>query len=396
MSDRAGGPTDGGGPSGPESDRPLADRAADSLLRMAGLLVKEFRQIFRDPRLARVIFISPLIQLVVFGYAVSTDLWETSTIVVDHDRTRASRELVESLTSSGYFRVTERSDRGPDIVGALDHGDAVVGIQIPPDFSTRLRDGDAHVQLLLDGTNSNTASVARSYAERILLRYGLETAAPDAPEAVELRERAWYNPSLESRNYNVPAVVGALILLVCLLLTSLAVVREREIGTLEQLKVSPLSPGELIVGKTLPFAVIGLVDLAIVTGAALLWFDVPFRGTAGPLLLASVLYLMSGLGLGLLISTISKTQQEAFMGSFLVFMPAILLSGFMFPVSSMPESFQWLTVVNPVRHYVEIVRDVFLKGTGVWTMWPKFAALLALGAGLLWIATVRFRRDAQG
>lgn len=370
-------------------------RSRDSLLRMWGLLIKEFRQIFRDPRLARVIFISPLIQLVVFGYAVSTDLWETSTVVVDHDRTRSSRELVESLTSSGYFRVTGRSDRGRDIVRALDRGDAVVGIQIPPDFSTRLRDGDARVQLLFDGTNSNTASVAKSYAERIVLQYGLERASAAPPEAVELRERAWYNPSLESRNYNVPAVVGALILLVCLLLTSLAVVREREIGTLDQLEVSPLTAGELIVGKTLPFAVIGLVDLAIVTGAALLWFDVPFRGTVGPLLLASVLYLLSGLGLGLLISTISKTQQEAFMGSFLVFMPAILLSGFMFPVSSMPRSVQLFTLVNPVRHYIEIVRDIFLKGTGVWTMWPEFAALVALGAGLLWVATVRFRRGVQ-
>lgn len=378
------------------TDRALRDRAADSLLRMAGLLVKEFRQIFRDPRLARVIFISPLIQLVVFGYAVSTDLGETSTIVVDHDRTQASRRLVESLTASGYFRVSERSDRGGDIVRALDHGDAIVGVQIPPDFSARLRAGDARVQVLLDGSNSNTASVAQSYAERIILRYGLERTATGAPEAVELRERAWYNSSLESRNYNVPAVVGALILLVCLLLTSLAVVREREIGTLEQLEVSPLTPGELIVGKTVPFAVIGLVDLAIVTGAALLWFDVPFRGAVWPLLLASVLYLLSGLGLGLLISTISKTQQEAFMGSFLVFMPAILLSGFMFPVSSMPASFQWLTLVNPMRHYIEIVRDVFLKGTGVWAMWPKFGALLALGAGLLLIATVRFRRETRG
>ena len=391
----------------------MTERVLDSARRMGGLLVKEFRQLFRDPRLARLIFVSPLIQLVVFGYAVSTDLWETSTLVVDHDRTRASRELVQSLTASGYFRVTARSDRDRDMVRALDHGVAIVGLQIPPDFSARLREGDATVQLLFDGTNSNTASVARSYAERIVLQFGLErgVASGGAVSAgrgwtgpgagagtggVELRERAWYNPSLESRNYNVPAVVGTLIMLVCLLLTALAVVREREIGTLEQLEVSPLTPGELIVGKTVPFAIIGLVDLAIVTGAALLWFQVPFRGAAGPLLLSSVLYLLSGLGLGLLISTISRTQQEAFMGSFLVFMPAILLSGFMFPVSSMPRSFQWLTVVNPVRHYIEIVRDVFLKGTGVAAMWPKFAALAALGAGLLWIATLRFRRETAG
>ncbi len=367
-----------------------------SLERVWGLVVKEFRQVFRDPRMARVIFISPLVQLMVFGYAVSTDLWKTSTFVVDHDQTRASREMVEALTSSGYFQVTGRSDRPADMVRALEGGQAIVGLEIPANFSTRLREGSgAPVQLLLDGTNSNTASVARSYGERIILAYGLEASGRAIPDAVHLKERAWYNADLASRNYNVPAVVGALILLVCLLLTSLAVVREREIGTLEQLRASPLSPGELILGKTVPFAMIGLVDLAVVTTAALLWFGVPFRGSLFDLLLASVLYLMSGLGLGLLISTISKTQQEAFMGSFLLFMPAILLSGFMFPVSSMPTSFQWLTLLNPVRHYIEIVRAIFLKGTGVTSLWPQYAWLLALGIGLLWFAAWRFREATE-
>jgi ABC-2 type transport system permease protein len=205
-----------------------------------------------------------------------------------------------------------------------------------------------------------------------------------------LRERAWFNPDLSSRNYNVPAVVGAIILLVCLLLTSLAVVRERELGTLEQLMVSPLTPGELIAGKTIPFAIIGLVDLTIVTIVAIVWFGVPFQGSLVPLLAASVLYLLSGLGVGLLISTVSATQQEAFMASFLVFMPAILLSGFMFPVSSMPDVFQWLTYLNPVRHYLIIVRGVFLKGVGFQAMWPEFTALLILGAALLGLAASRF------
>jgi ABC-2 type transport system permease protein len=369
----------------------------EALDRVWGLVVKEFRQVFRDPRMARVIFISPLIQLVVFGYAVSTDLWETSTWLVDQEGSAASRELVETLTASGYFRITGRSHRPADIVRALDRGEAVVGLQIPPDFSTRLRDGSgATVQLLLDGTNSNTASVANSYAERIVQAWGLEASGSLVPAAVDLRERAWYNADLQSRNYNVPAVVGALILLVCLLLTSLAVVREREIGTLEQLQVSPLQSWELIVGKTVPFAVVGLVDLAIVTTAALVWFDVPFRGSVGWLVGSSLLYLASGLGLGLLISTVSKTQQEAFMGSFLVFMPSILLSGFMFPVSSMPVSFQWLTLLNPVRHYIEIVRAIFLKGTGGADLWPQYLWLLVLGVGLLGFAAWRFRTATAG
>jgi ABC-2 type transport system permease protein len=355
---------------------------------------KEFRQIFRDPRMARVIFIAPIFQLIVFGYAVSTDIWKTDTVVVDHDRTRASRELVDVLTASGYFEVVERPDRARDLVGALDRGDAVVGLEIPAGFSTDLRDGHAVVQLLLDGSNSNTASVARGYAERILLAYGLEAGPRGPPPAIDLRERAWYNADLASRNYNVPGVVGALVLLVTQLLTALAVVREREIGTLEQLLVSPLRPGEMIAGKAIPFALIGLADLTAVTGIALLWFDVPFRGHFVVLLGASVLFVLSGLGAGLLISTISATQQEAFLASFLVFMPVLLLSGFLFPVSSMPEVFQWLTLANPLRHYVEVVRAVFLKGAGL-HLWPQLLALALLGVTLLGSAARRFGR-AEG
>lgn len=360
--------------------------------RVVGLVGKEFRQIFRDRRMARVIFFAPVIQLVVFGYAVSTDLWQTPIAVLDRDHSQVSRELVDVLTSSGYFRVAARPERAPELVATLDHGDAVVGVEIPIGFATALRsEGTAHVQLVIDGTNSNTASLAQSYAERILARYGLQVRGIANEPGIDLRERASFNADLASRDYNVPAVVGALVLLVCLLLTSLAVVREAEIGTLEQLRVSPMTPGELILGKTIPFAAIGLLDLVIVVAIALLWFDVPFRGSFVTLLLASILYLMSGLGLGLLISTISQTQQEAFMASFLVFMPAILLSGFMFPVSSMPLPFQWLTLANPVRHYIESVRAIFLKGVGVAVLWPKLAALAAIGSGLLWVAARRFR-----
>ena len=359
------------------------------------MVIKEFRQILRDPRTARVIFVAPVIQLLIFGYAVSTDIADTATFLVDHDRSRDSRELVDSLTASGYFRIVGRSDRPEDLVQALQRGDAVVGLTIPVNFSRDLRSGSgARVQILFDGTNSNTASVAQGYAERIVADFG-RRRSPSFSLPIDLRDRPWFNPNLESRDYNVPAVVGALIMLVCLLLTSLAVVREREIGTLEQLKVSPLTAGDLIAGKTIPFAVIGLVDLIIVTTVALYWFQVPFRGSFVLLLGASVLYILSALGIGLFISTISTSQQEAFMASFLVFLPAILLSGFMFPITSMPEIFQWATLANPVRHYIEIVRAVFLKGAGFDALSRQFPALFLIGTTILFLATRRFKTSSD-
>jgi ABC-2 type transport system permease protein len=370
--------------------------------RVHELMRKEFIQVLRDPRLRRIIILAPILQLLVFGYAVSTDVRRTGTFVVDHDRTRASRELVEMLTASGYFRVTGGSERSGELVSALDRGRALVGIEIPRGFAAGLGDDrGADVQLIVDGTNSNTAIIAAGYAERMIADFGsragpaLTSAAPPAAPSrpsIEMRERAWFNPDLLSRNYNVPGVVGILMLLICLLLTSLAIVREREIGTLEQLMVSPLRPAELVAGKTLPFALLSLLDLAIVLTVALLWFRIPFAGSLPLLVLASLLYLLSGLGTGLLISTVSRTQQEAFMATFLIFMPTILLSGFMFPVENMPAVFRWVTLVNPVRHYLEIVREIFLKGTGFVVLWPQFAALLAIGAGILAFAGTRFHK----
>lgn len=358
--------------------------------RVFEMVRKELLQILRDRRLVRVILIAPLLQLMLFGYAVSTDVRKVPTFVVDHDRTMASRDLVQALTASRYFRLTGASARPADLVAALDRGDAMAGLIIPAGFAADLATGRARAHLLLDGSDSNTATIAQSYAERIVQEFGAR--AGGAALAVDLRERAWFNPDLASRDYNVPAVIGAIILLVSLLLTSLAVVREREIGTLEQLMVSPLTSGELIMGKLLPFAFISLLDFALVLTLALVWFKVPFAGSFFVLMLGSVLYLLGTLGVGLLISTISKTQQEAFMTSFLVFMPVLLLSGFMFPVSSMPKVFRWLTLANPLRHYLEIVRGVFLRGTGLEALWPQFLILLLMGIGLLWFASTRFRK----
>ncbi len=365
-----------------------------SFERIREMVRKEFRQIFRDPRMARVIFVAPLIQLMLFGYAVSTDVRNTSLFVVDQDGTVESRQLIDGFVAGGYFRIAGRSARPADLIDRLDHGTVIAGLVIPVHFSRDLAEGDARVQLLLDGTDSNTATIAKGYAEGIVNSYAMARSGLPAV-ALDARIRAWYNPDLESRDYNVPAVIGAILLLVCMLMTALAIVREREIGTLEQLLVSPLRPFELILGKTIPFALIGLADLVLISSAALLWFGVPFRGN--PLLLfgAAILFLACGLGMGLLVSTVANTQQEAFLSSFLIFMPTMLLSGFMFPVASMPKLFQWLTLLNPLRHFLEIVRGVFLKGVGATDVLPQLVALALIGSALLVAAVRRFARSAD-
>lgn len=376
-----------------------------SRLRIGRMLRKELRQIFRDPRMKRIIFVAPVIQLVVFGYAVNTDIRETAMFVVDHSASADSRRLVDALTASGYFRVAGRSERPADMLRALDHGRAIVGLQIGPDYARDLRAGrSAAVQVLVDGTNSNTATVVQGNAGRIIRRVAEEVLAERAAAAglasgrggVDLRIRAWYNPDLASRVYNVPAVMGVILLLMSLLLTALTVVREREVGTLEQLMVTPLSPGELILGKTLPVALIALVQLTIITAVAILWFGIPFRGSLIALLVAALIYIVAGLAFGLVVSTISRTQQEALMVLFLFLLPAIILSGFMFPVFTMPPLFQWISLANPIRHFLEIVRPVFLKGYGVAELWPSYLWLLGIAAVALWWARTRMAHGLRG
>ncbi|HEU4989393.1 MAG TPA: ABC transporter permease [Gemmatimonadaceae bacterium] len=372
-----------------------------SWTRVRQMLRKEFRQMLRDPRARRVLFAAPIMQLIVFGYAVNTDVRNAATMVVDHDQTYESRALVSALTASGYFRVTARSDEPRDLVRALDRGDALVGLEIPRGFAKDLGAGrEANVQLLVDGSSANTANVALGYATQIVSQWGIDHGPGVAALAgavrpgVDFRVRAWFNENLESRVYNVPAVIGTIVLLMTLLLTSLAVVREREIGTLEQLMVSPLRPFELIVGKTLPSVFVAFVDLTLITAVSLLWFQIPFRGSAAFLLLGSVFYILTGIGLGLFISTVSSTQQEAFMSMFFLFLPAIMLSGFMFPIENMPRVLQYVTYLDPLRYFLEIVRGVFLRGAGWRILWPQALVLAGMGALVITAATRRFRKTA--
>lgn len=367
--------------------------------RVRVLVQKELRQLFRDPKTKRIVFAAPIIQLLLFGYAVNTDVRNVSTVVLDQDQTTESRLLKESLTASGYFRIVEEGARPEDIERALDRGAAVVGLQIPPGFARDLKAGEgSNVQILIDGTSSNTATVAQGYAGRIIQEFAVRQAAErgvGVPGGIDLRARSWYNPDLSSQVYNVPGVIGLLLLLMALLLTALAVVRERELGTLEQLMVSPINPKELILGKTIPVVIICMVDLAIITAISLLWFQIPLRGSVPALILASFLYVLAGLGLGLFISTISRTQQEAFLTMFLFMLPAIILSGFMYPVDTMPVTFQYLTLLNPVRYFMEIVRGIFLKGQGVGELWEHFLVLAGMGLLATWGASKRFRKRLE-
>jgi len=369
--------------------------------RLRQMVRKEFRQMFRDPRAKRMLFIAPIVQLLLFGYAVNTDVRNAKTFVVDHDRTAESRQLIDALTASGYFRVTGQGERPAELISALDHGAVLMGIEIPLGFAADLAAGrPASVQILVDGSTANTANVALGYANQIVTRFarirGADVIARSGPRmptpGVDLRARAWYNPNLSSQVYNIPAVMGTIMMMMALLLTSLAVVREREIGTLEQLMVSPLKPAELILGKTLPVVAVALIQMALITAAALFGFGIPLRGNFLLLVAASLTYILSGLGIGLLISTVSNTQQEAFMTMFFFFLPAIMLSGFMFPVENMPQSLQYLTLLDPVRHFLIIVRGVFLRGAGWDVLHTQILALLGMGVFVLVFATTRFRK----
>jgi ABC-2 type transport system permease protein len=259
----------------------------------------------------------------------------------------------------------------------------------------------AAVQVIVDGTDSNTAAVVLDYAARITQAYSKDVldmriaALPvpiRRPGAVELESRAWFNDNLESRNFYVPGVIAIIVLLITLMLTSMAVVREKEIGTMEQIIVTPITPVEFILGKTVPFALIGLADVLLITTIGVGWFGIPIRGSLLVLFGATVLYLLTTLGIGLLISTVSQTQQQAMMSSFFFYFPAVLLSGFMFPIANMPTVVQWLTYLNPLRYFLVIVRGVFLKGVGPDILWPQMASLAVMGVVTLGLASRRFRK----
>ena len=370
--------------------------------RIRQMLIKEFIQVFRDPRMRTVIFVIPAVQTLVIGYAVTTDVRHVATAVCDMDNSTLSRELVAKFVDSGCFDVVVRDSDDRRVRELIDRGEAEVVLQMNHGFAEDLRGGrTARLQIILDGTDSNTAGIALGYASRItagfshqilLERYDRRLGALRQPGRVDLRTRAWFNPNLESRYFNVPGVIVIVVSVVTMLLTSMAIVREKEIGTIEQIIVSPITPAEFILGKTVPFATIALVDVCLITLIGVFWFEVPIRGSFLLLFFGTCLYLLNMLGMGLLISTVSSTQQQAMMGTFFFFFPAMLLSGFTFPVANMPLVVQWMTYLDAIRYFLVVVRGIFLKGIGLEILWPEMLILGTMGVVTLWLAVRRFHK----
>ncbi len=372
------------------------------LERIRQMLIKEFIQILRDPKMKGVIFLMPVIQLVIFGYAVTTDVRNLRTAIHDMDNSVSSREFIARIAGSGYFEVIAHVDRAARAAQMLDHAEAQVVLRIDRGFHADLvANRTPTLQVIVDGTDSNTAGIALDYigqivndfsADILIARINRLRGHSPPVASVELQPRAWFNENLESRNFYVPGVIAIIVMLITLMLTSMAVVREKEIGTMEQIMVTPITSTEFILGKTVPFALIGFADVALVTIVGVLWFNVPIRGNLLLLFGATALYLMTTLGVGLLISTVSQTQQQAMMSTFFFYFPAVLLSGFMFPIANMPTLIRWFTYLNPLRYFLVIVRGIFLKGIGPAVLWPQMFALAVMGVILLWVASRRFQK----
>ncbi len=371
--------------------------------RIFNIVVKEFQQLRRDRQAKFRLIVPSLIQLFIFGYAATFEVYHVATAVLDLDHSQESRELVSRFAASGRFQIVENARTTGEIHKAIDHGDAAVAIVIDAGFAEQLRKGaSAPAQVIVDGANSNTALIALSYVNQIVSGYAEEMAqdlsrrnhpAQPPPPTVRLEPRPWYNVDYNSQWFFVPGVIATLTLVMIVNLTSFAVVREREVGTLEQIMVTPIRPLEFIIGKTIPFFCVGLALTVGVAAVGTLWFAIPFVGNPFVLLLGTSLYLLSVLGIGLLISTVCLTQQQAFATNFFVINPAFILSGFSFPIASMPVFMQWLSHINPMSYYLIFIRGVFLKGVGLAVLWPQMLALAVLGFLLLGLSVMRFRKS---
>jgi len=371
------------------------------MIKILCLVKKELIQVRRDRRMLPIVILAPILQLLILGYAVSLDVRDIPTVVFDQDNSRTSREFLSGIFNTGYFRNAGRIYSLGKADEAVDKGKAAVAIIIPANFEQNLIRGDtAQFQAIVDGTESQTATVGVNYLEMIsrvfnqkIMLQVLQKKQPEfRPLLVQPEFRVFFNPALISRNFLLPGIFGLLLMVMTVILTSMAVVKERDQGTMEQLIVTPLKPLEIIAGKLLPFFIIGTVDVFLILAVTRFWFNLPLRGSFLLLVFLSFLYMLTTLGLGLFISTITRTPQQAMLTSFFFMIPMLLLSGFVFPVENMPRFFQWLASIIPLRHYLVILRGIFLKGAGLRALYDECLALVVLSVLVNSLSILRFRR----
>lgn len=377
------------------------------MIKIKTIIIKEFKHIRRDKRMGPLILISPVFQLILLGYAATMDVKDVPTIICDMDLSQESRDLINRLENTGIFKIiTAFSEK--EIDQFIASGQAEIGMIIPPHFATNSVREKVSILLIIDGTKAMSATVGLNHAREVISKFMIDKIRSnisvfqasdflsekkvDIPD-INLEYRVFYNEEMKSKDFMVPAVLSMILMLMTVVLSSMNLVREKESGTIEQLIVTPLKPSHILIGKLTPFVIIGLVDVLIVVSVALLWFQVPFRGSPLFLLGASLLFLMSTLGLGLLVSTVSKTQQQAMMTAvFFVMVPSVLLSGFIFPVENMPKIFQMVSMLIPMRHYLEIVRAIFLKGSEPYHLLRQIIYLTILGVIIISTAIRLFRK----
>ncbi|MBK8982679.1 MAG: ABC transporter permease [Ignavibacteria bacterium] len=367
---------------------------------------KEFRQFLRDPKMFVIVLIAPIIQLVFLGYAANRDLNYVNTAVYDMDKSGKSRELLRDMEGSGFFKFNDFTANYDDLEKALDDGRVLCGIVIPDDFEKNIMNRrTADIQIIFDGSDGNKASIASGYILNILNNFSSEITA-EIQERSGLKRslagmiipetRVWYNPNLTTRNFMLPSIVGLILIIITINMTSLAIVKEREVGTLEQLIVTPIKPYQMIVGKLVPFTILGFVSIILVLSVMRFWFGIEVKGSLTFLFVCSFVFMLSTLGLGLFVSTISRTQQQAMITSaFLVIMPMIFLSGFAFPIDSMPEAIQYLTYLIPLKYFITIIRGIVLKGLGFSELWKDLLTLFLMGAAILTVSSLRFRKKLE-
>lgn len=370
-------------------------------LKIEALARKEFLQLLRDKRSLALILVVPLVQVILFGYVAATDVKNIRFTVADFDRSAAGREIVAKIEHSGFFNNAGPVSNYQELEKMLDAGQAKIGLVIPAGFQRDLASGATpSLQVLVDGTDSNTAAIAQNYflgiladhaaKIRIARRAGLGAATPAEP--LRCAERIYYNPQLRAVNFMVPGITAIVLLLITTMLTALTIVKEKENGTIEQLWVTPIKPWEFILGKLLPFPLIGLIDVILSVFAGSLWFGIPIKGSICLLFLGALLFLMTTLGMGLLISGVSSTQQQAMLTTIFFLIPNILLSGFIFPIANMPVILRGLTYLIPTRYFIEIIRAIYLKGLGLAGIRLQLFALLGYGAAILGYAILNTKK----